>query len=67
MGNSSNENGENQPTNMQSNISSNSQRLEDFDRDGYVAAKPFFDADKVAKLNTEIVRYLRDVVPSMPD
>lgn len=53
--------------NIQINIPSNTQLLNDFKRDGYVAAKPLFDTDQMAELNVEIARYIRDVVPKMPE
>lgn len=53
--------------NMQTNIPSNTSLLDSFTRDGYVAAKPLFGAGKMAEINTEIARYIRDVVPTMPD
>ncbi|MGI9417712.1 MAG: phytanoyl-CoA dioxygenase family protein [Geminicoccaceae bacterium] len=39
----------------------------DFARDGYVAVRPLFDGDKIRELKTEVARYIRDVVPTMPD
>ncbi|MGE4610359.1 MAG: phytanoyl-CoA dioxygenase family protein [Paracoccaceae bacterium] len=53
--------------NIQSNIPSNTQLVDEFLRDGYVAVKPLFNADKIAELNAEIARYIRDVVPKMPE
>ena len=37
----------------------------DFERDGFVALTPLFDADKMAEINSEFDRYVRDVVPKM--
>jgi phytanoyl-CoA hydroxylase len=39
----------------------------DFERDGYVAIRPFFDAAKMAEMNRELDRFLRDVVPTMDE
>ena len=38
----------------------------DFDRDG-IAIRPLFDAAKMAEINRELDRYLRDKVPLMKD
>ena len=40
--------------------------FEDFQRDGYVAVDPFFSETEISGLNSEIARYIRDVVPQMP-
>lgn len=37
----------------------------DFDRDGYVAIRPFFDAAKMAEINRELDRFLIECVPNM--
>lgn len=39
----------------------------DFDRDGYIAVRPLFDAKKMAEINRELDRYLRDAVPRMKE
>ena len=39
----------------------------DFDRDGFVAIRPMFDAARMAQINAELDRYLRDVVPQMKE
>jgi len=39
----------------------------EFKRDGYVAFKPLYTAGEDARLNAEIARFIRDVVPSMPE
>ncbi len=39
----------------------------DFNRDGYIAIRQLFDSDEIAELKTEVARYIRDVVPTMPD
>ena len=39
----------------------------DFDRDGFIAIKPLFDADRIAEINREFDRYVRDCVPQMKD
>ncbi len=38
-----------------------------FDRDGYIAVRPLFDAPRMVEINRELDRYLRDVVPRMKD
>ncbi len=38
-----------------------------FERDGYVAVSPLFDGDEMAEIKAEMARYIRDVVPTMPD
>jgi len=53
--------------NVQANMPLNSQLIIEFNRDGYVAAKPLFGADKMSEINSEIARYIRDVVPKMPE
>jgi phytanoyl-CoA hydroxylase len=40
---------------------------EAFDADGYIAVRPLFDAAKMAEINRELDRYLRDCVPKMAD
>jgi phytanoyl-CoA hydroxylase len=42
------------------------QLLNDFERDGYVAFRPLLSVQEVGTLNTEIERFIRDVVPTMP-
>lgn len=37
-----------------------------FDDDGYVAITPLLDAAKMAEINAELDRYIRDVMPGMP-
>lgn len=37
-----------------------------FARDGYVALRPLFDADRMAEINTELDRYIAEVMPTMP-
>jgi phytanoyl-CoA hydroxylase len=39
----------------------------DFDRDGYIAIKPLFDAAKMAEINREFDRYVDACVPQMTD
>lgn len=39
---------------------------DDFDRDGYVALRPLFDAEKMAEINAELDRYIAEVMPTMP-
>lgn len=38
----------------------------DFDRDGYVAITPLFDAERMAEINSELDRFIAEVVPGMP-
>lgn len=40
---------------------------QDFDRDGYIAVQPLFDAEKMAEINRELDRYIAECVPKMPD
>ncbi|WEJ34558.1 MULTISPECIES: phytanoyl-CoA dioxygenase family protein [unclassified Devosia] len=40
---------------------------EDFDRDGFIAIKPLFDAAKMAEINREFDRYVEACVPQMKD
>ena len=37
----------------------------DFDRDGYLSIKPLFNAIKVAEINRELDRFIKEVVPNM--
>lgn len=37
-----------------------------FDTDGFLAIQPLFDAGKMAEINAELDRYIRDVMPGMP-
>ena len=39
---------------------------DDFDRDGYVALRPLFDAAKMAEISAELDRYIAEVMPTMP-
>ncbi|WP_449394683.1 hypothetical protein [Devosia riboflavina] len=39
----------------------------DFDRDGFIAIKPLFDAGKMAEINREFDRYVESCVPQMKD
>lgn len=52
--------------NIEASQASGNQLIEEFDRDGYVAVKPLFSADKMIEINTNIGRFIRDAVPSMP-
>ncbi len=38
-----------------------------FKRDGYVVVRGFLDPDALAELRAELARYIRDVVPTLPD
>lgn len=40
---------------------------EDFDRNGYVVIRQLLPAEDFAKLTTELDRYIREVVPQLPD
>ncbi len=42
-------------------------RLEEFQRDGYVVADPLFNSSEMTDLNGQISRFIRDVVPKMAD
>jgi phytanoyl-CoA hydroxylase len=39
----------------------------DFDRDGFIAIKPLFDASKMAEINRQFDRYVESCVPEMKD
>lgn len=39
---------------------------EDFDRDGFTVARNFFSAEEVARIECELERYVREVVPTLP-
>lgn len=39
----------------------------DYDRDGFIAIRPLFDAARMAELNDALDRYIRDCVPKMKD
>jgi phytanoyl-CoA hydroxylase len=39
----------------------------EFKDDGYIAINPLFSTDEMGMLNAEIARFIRDVVPTMPD
>ncbi len=43
-----------------------SQMREAMDRDGYVALRGFFDQREIGELETNLKRYISDVVPKMP-
>ena len=49
--------------NWQENIT---QYKEDFDRDGYVVLKNFIDVAEVQEIDTEIERFIADVLPTLP-
>ncbi|MBI3866115.1 MAG: phytanoyl-CoA dioxygenase family protein [Planctomycetia bacterium] len=38
-----------------------------FDRDGFVIVRQFLTADELGKLTAQLDRYIRDVVPGLPD
>ncbi len=40
---------------------------QDFQRDGYIAVRPLFDAAKMAEINRELDRFIADCVPRMPE
>tara|TARA_R110000868_G_scaffold82967_8_gene234277 strand:- start:15447 stop:16223 length:777 start_codon:yes stop_codon:yes gene_type:complete len=40
---------------------------QDFERDGYVAIQPLFDAPKMAEINTQFQRYVDECLPRMKD
>lgn len=39
---------------------------DDFDRDGFVAVDPLFNASEMAEINSEVARFLVEGVPQMP-
>lgn len=39
---------------------------DDFDRDGYVGIRPFFDSAKMAEINRELNRFIAEIAPAMP-
>ena len=41
-------------------------KLRSFQHDGYVCVDPLFNAPQMAELNSELSRFIRDVVPTMP-
>ena len=41
-------------------------RLEKFQKDGYLCESPLYSQDEINGLNTEISRFIRDIVPGMP-
>lgn len=41
-------------------------RLEHFQENGFVCVDPLYDASEIATLNSEIARFIQDVVPTMP-
>jgi len=43
------------------------QTRQDFQRDGYIAVRPLFDAAKMAEINRELDRFIADCVPRMPE
>lgn len=40
---------------------------EEFDQDGYVSIPGFFDADEIAAIRENKERFIRDIVPGMPE
>jgi len=40
---------------------------QDFDRDGYVVIRGFLNPERLATLQSHLERYIRDVVPQLPD
>lgn len=48
-------------------IAQNPDLLADFTRDGYVCIDPLYAPSEMAALNTEIARFIRNVVPTMPE
>ena len=40
--------------------------LNNFTTDGYVSVRPLCDADQMRELNSEVERFIQDVVPTMP-
>jgi phytanoyl-CoA hydroxylase len=49
------------------NVPDTSAKLkQDYDRDGYIAIRPFFDAMKMVEINRELNRFIAEVAPTMP-
>jgi phytanoyl-CoA hydroxylase len=42
-------------------------KLQDFQRDGYICVDPLLSGPQMVELNGEIARFIRDVVPTMPE
>ncbi|NKB51108.1 MAG: phytanoyl-CoA dioxygenase family protein [Rhizobiaceae bacterium] len=42
-------------------------RFEEFQRDGYICADPLFNRSEMVDLNSQISRFIQDVVPNMSD
>jgi phytanoyl-CoA hydroxylase len=40
--------------------------LNSFTTDGYVSVRPLYDGDQMRELNSEVERFIQDVVPTMP-
>ena len=40
--------------------------IENFERDGYIAIPELYDQEKIAEINENVDRFIRDVVPIMP-
>ena len=53
--------------NEQGRISEPRNLLAGFTNDGYVCVDPLYDPSKMEELNAEIARFIRDVVPEMPE
>lgn len=51
---------------MTQNVASNTSLKDKFDRDGFVAFDPLFDAVEMADINAEVARFLISGVPQMP-
>ncbi|MCJ8323639.1 MAG: phytanoyl-CoA dioxygenase family protein [Rhizobiales bacterium] len=41
--------------------------LNEFTKDGYVCVKPLYNSTEMAEINTQVARFIKDVVPTMPD
>ncbi len=52
--------------NTQSTTAPQQDLLKEFNRDGYVCLRRLYDAGQMQELNSEVGRFIRDIVPSMP-
>jgi phytanoyl-CoA hydroxylase len=52
--------------NIKSTSTHHQDLFSEFNRDGYVCLQSFYDAGQMQELNNEVRRFIRDVVPTMP-
>ena len=49
-------------------VTLNNQNLQtSFDRDGYISISPLFSVEKVEEIKNELIRYIKEVAPNVPD